>query len=184
MNTRNCTSLTSITIPNSGIEIEENSFGACNIERITINAVTGNIFEGCGALDPSKVVAYTGKYASEDGRCLIKDGVLIDFILGNLTSYAIPEGVKVINPEVFSNCYILTDITIPATVTQIGDNLFAGGSPELSITSLSTTPPQISSLGISEEATIYVPKESVNAYKRAEGWAKHKKQIKRIKVEK
>lgn len=101
-----------------------------------------------------------------------------------MTSYAIPEGVKVINPEVFSNCYILTDITIPATVTQIGDNLFAGGSPELSITCLSTTPPQISSLGISEEATIYVPKESVSAYMKAEGWTNYKKQIKRIKVEK
>ena len=178
-----CTSLTSITIPNSRIEIEDDAFEGCNIEQITISAVTGNIFRGCDGLDPSKVVAYTGKYASEDGRCLIKDGVLIDFILGNLTSYAIPEGVKVINPEVFSNCYILTDITIPATVTQIGDNLFAGGSPELSITCLSTTPPQISSLGISEKATIYVPEKSVNAYKKAEGWINYKKQIKCTKVE-
>ena len=178
---KGCSTLKEITIPNSVTMIGEGAFLDCNIERITINAVTGNIFRGCGGLDPSKVVAYTGKYASEDGRCLIKDGVLIDFILGNLTSYAIPEGVKVIYPEVFSHCYILTDITIPATVTQIGDNVFAGGSPWLSITCLSTTPPQATTLGISEEATIYVPKKSVSAYKKAEGWTKHKKQIKRIK---
>ncbi len=91
------------------------------------------------------------------------------------------NSVTEIGGYAFWDCRSLTSITIPATVTQIGDNVFAGGSPWLSITCLSTTPPQATTLGISEETTIYVPKKSVSAYKKAEGWTNYKKQIKRIK---
>ncbi len=199
---KNCTNLTSITIPNSGIGIEYNAFEGYNIKQITINAVTGNIFRGCNGLGPSKVVAYTGKYASEDGRCLIKDGVLIDIIHTGLTSYDIPEGVTTIPHDTFRGCTELASLTLPQSLTTIGERAFMGcGITEITIPQgvatigqdvfkecpltivikcLATIPPQIATLGIGEEIVIYVPKESVKLYKKAEGWEVYKKQIKRI----
>ena len=267
-----CTSLKSITIPNSVTDIGWYAFEGCNIEQITINAVTGNTFRGYDGLDPSKVVAYTGKYASEDGSCLIKDGVLIDYIHNGAEEYEIPNGVTIISYEVFKGCCSLKSITIPESVTSIGSSAFKGCTnlrnidlsdslttigkrafmecraltevvipngvttiktsafegctnlknidlseklitigecafvgctiaeitipqgvtgigneafkecpSSLVIKCLATIPPTISTPGISEEAVIYVPKESVKLYKKAEGWKDYKKQIKRIK---
>jgi hypothetical protein len=96
-----CTSLTSITIPDSVTEIGNNAFLYCN-----------------------SIQEFNGKFASEDGRCLVVDGVLNIVAPANLTSYTIPNSVTSIGFEAFRNCKSLTSITIPDSVTSIGDNAF------------------------------------------------------------
>lgn len=74
------------------------------------------------------------RYSSKDGRCIVMDGNLIDFAPGGLTEYTIPNGVTSIGGESdndageasFSDCTELQKITIPSTVTRIGDGAFRG----------------------------------------------------------
>ena len=75
------------------------------------------------------------RYSSKDGRCIVMDGNLVDFAPGGLTEYTIPNGVTSIAGEcdydcqgytAFSDCTELQKITIPSTVTRIGDGAFRG----------------------------------------------------------
>ena len=193
-----CTSLTSITIPDSVTEIGYGAFSGCtSLTNINIpNSVTKierYTFKGCSSLTsitiPDNVtkigdVAFSGctsltSINIPDSVTEIR-GLAFEDCTG-LTSITIPDSVTDIGYEAFAGCTSLTSITIPNSVTEIGWGAFRGCSSLTSITCLATTPPQITTLGISEEAVIYVPKESINLYKKAEGWEVYKKQIKRIK---
>ncbi|MBQ5648389.1 MAG: leucine-rich repeat domain-containing protein, partial [Alistipes sp.] len=108
----NCTSLKSITIPNSVTKIEYSAFYGCtSLASVTIgNGVTeiGSwAFLGCTSLE-----SFYGKFASEDNRCLIKDGVLLEFAPNGLTEYTIPDSVTEIGPFAFEGCSSLKSITI------------------------------------------------------------------------
>ena len=105
-----CTTLSSITIPNSVTTLEGAPFVACN-----------------------NLTAIYSKFASDDNRCLIKDGVLRSFAPGGLTTYTIPNTVTMIEDYVFVDNNI-TNITIPNSVEMIGEGAFAGCSNLTSIT--------------------------------------------------
>ena len=201
---KDCNNLKSVIIANSVTTIGKDAFAGCNIEQIVVNAVTGNKLPYGNGLSADKVVAYTGKHASEDGLCLIKHGTLLDYLHRGTTTYAIPEGVKVISSRVFSGCSSLIEVTIPdsvaeigaqafmgcsgiskiripAGVTWIGEDAFGECSSLTEITCLATLPPTISDLGIAETVIIYVPKEAMKEYKKDPNWARYLKQLKRAK---
>jgi hypothetical protein len=127
-------------------------------------------------------MSFSGKYASSDGRCLIKDGVLLGFAPYGLKEYTIPDYVTEIADGVFWHCS-LDSITIPKGVTKIGPNAFCGSGFLRSITCLSIVPPIISAGNtndFSSELIIFVPKEAVCAYKKNANWAQYSSQIKGI----
>ncbi len=140
-----CTGLTSITIPNSVTSIGEGTFSSCrSLTTITIpNSVT-NI----------------GDYAFMN--CT------------GLTTITIPNSVTSIGDYAFMNCTGLTTITIPNSVTSIGTSAFSDCTGLTSVTCEAITPPASDNdvfLRIfCSNIPLYVPAESVNAYKYAPSW--------------
>ena len=105
-----CTSLASITIPNSVKYIDE------------------EVFYGCTSLAEINVGSDNANYSSENGVLFNKaKTVLIKYPAGKTnTEYVIPNSVYGIREEVFENCTSLTSITIPDSVTIIAVGAFYG----------------------------------------------------------
>ena len=110
----NCTSLTSITIPNSVKSIGESAFKGCTgLTSVTIgNSVTSigyRVFYNC-----------TGLTSVTIGNSVTSIDYEAFYGCTGLTSITIPDSVTSIGDYAFYNCTGLTSITIPDSVTSIG----------------------------------------------------------------
>ena len=162
-----CSSLTSITIPNSVTSIGRSAFWSCSsLTSITIpNSVTSigsQAFYGCSSL---KSITIPNSVTSIGSQAF--DGC------SSLTSITIPNSVTSIGSYAFSDCSNLTSITIPNSVTSIGGSAFDGCSSLTSVYCKATTPPVLGGNVFDGNASgrkIYVPQNSISAYKSASGW--------------
>ncbi len=117
---RNCSNLTSITIPNSVSSIGHEAFNRCsNLTSITIpdsvNSIGNSAFWDCSSLtsiDIPNSVTFIGSSAF--------DGC------SSLTSIEIPDSVISIGSSAFLDCSSLTSVTIGNSVTSIGYSAFNG----------------------------------------------------------
>ena len=132
-------------------------------EEYSVTSIGNYAFYDCSSLTSITIpegVTEIGKYAF--------------MYCHSLTSVTIPEGVTEIGLATFCCCSSLTSITIPESVTSIGDNAFDGCKSLTSITSMNVTPPSIGNFdtfdGVDKSIPVYVPKQSVEAYKSAEYW--------------
>ena len=115
---KGCTSLTSITIPNSVTSIGKSAFSGCtSLTSITIpNSVTSigsSAFSGCTSLTNVTI---------PDSITSIGDNAFYN--CKSLTSVTIPDSVTSIGDWAFENCTSLTSVTIPDSVTSIGYSAF------------------------------------------------------------
>ncbi len=171
-----CTSLTSIDIPSGVSTIDVNAFEGCtSLSSVTMpNGVTSiaeQTFSNCNSLTniniPSGVTSI-GSGAFSNCR--------------SLTSIDIPSGVTSIGSSAFQNCSGLTSINIPSGVTRIENYTFNGCSSLTSITVNAITPPILyaTALANTNNCPIYVPAESVEAYKAASSWNQYVSRIQAI----
>ena len=100
-----CTSLTSVTIPNS------------------VTSMVCTAFANCSSLEMLTVAPGNPKYHSV-GNCIIETetGTLIQ----GCNNSVIPDGVTSIGSYAFEDCTSLTSVTIPDSVTSIGSEAFRG----------------------------------------------------------
>ena len=132
-----CDSLTSVTIGNSVTTIGNYAFYSCTkLTSVTIgNSVTTigeAAFRSCSSLKEFK-----GKFAADNGRCLIQNNTLIAYANASgstYASYTIPDSVTTIKGAAFYNCYNLVSVTIPDSVTTIGVSAFSNCDSLLSVT--------------------------------------------------
>lgn len=103
----------------------------------------------------------------------------------SLTSVTIPNSVTSIDDYAFQNCSGLTSIVIPDSITRIGSNAFYNCKSLTSVTIQSTTPPTLGSSAFNNtnSCPIYVPAESVDAYKQATNWSSYADRIQAIPAE-
>ena len=134
----NCTSLTSITIPNSVTSIGYQAFSNCrNLTSITIpNSVTiigDDTFYDCSGLTSITVEEGNTVYDSRN-NCNAIIETANNALIAGCKNTIIPNNITSIEGGAFSGCSSLTTITIPNSVTSIGYYAFSGCSSLTSIT--------------------------------------------------
>ena len=127
---RDCTSLTSVTIPASVTSIGNDVFNGCaSLTNVMIGAgvtsIGNSAFWNCTTLTAIAVDAGNAVYSSLDGALFNKGRTtLIQCPGGKAGSYTIPATVTSIGNFAFDACYGLTGVTIPASVTSVGMGAF------------------------------------------------------------
>ena len=128
-----------------------------------VTTIGDNAFESCSSLTSITIpnsVTTIGDYAFSYCRAL--------------TSVIISNSVTTIGERTFANCYSLTSVTIPSSVTRIEDGAFSDCGNVKQITSEAVTPPYCSRYAFDgvnrNECKLFVPKNSIDAYKRAYVW--------------
>ena len=164
---RDCTGLTSVSIPNSVISTGYGTFNGCTgLTSVTIpNGLTyidEMAFSGCTGLTsvdiPNSVtIIDLGAFSGCTG----------------LTSIIIPNSVTELGNSIFEGCTGLTTITIGNSVAMIYGDAFRDCSSLNEIHCKATTPPTCwYSFGNDHYSRIklYVPKGTLDAYKKADFW--------------
>ena len=101
--------------------------------------------------------------------------------IGTIKRVVIPNTFTAIGSNAFANCTSLSSVTIGSSVTSIGERAFSGCSSLSSVTIEATTPPTLGgSLFNTSVSIIYVPTESVEAYKTANIWINYSSMIRPI----
>ena len=191
-----CSSLTSITIPDSVTSISFGVFSGCSsLKSVTIPGSVTSIgeyaFGGCSSINSITIpdsVTSIGEGAFN--YCTSLTSITIPDILtsiedrtfsgcSSLTDITIPDSVTSIGKYAFNYCTSLTSITIPGSVTSIGEIAFQGCTSLTSITVLPETPPKGGTFMFyaTNNAPIYVPARSVEAYKTARYWSTYADRI-------
>ena len=169
----NCTSLASITIPDSVTDISNDVFNGCSsLASITIPSGVTSLYQGV-FLDCTSLTSVT------IGNGVINIYNVVFENCTSLTSITIPDSVTYIGISTFGFCSSLTGITIPDSVTSIDSYAFKYCTGLTSVTVNATTPPTLGSQSFdnTNNCPIYVPAESLNAYKTASGWSTYASRI-------
>ena len=156
-----CSSLTSITIPDSVIKIEFGAFYGCsNLSTViigdSVTLIEDNSFQYCSSLTSVNIpdcvtsierCAFSGCSSLTSvtiGDSVTSIGEYAFYSCSSLTGVNIPNSVTSIGEYAFYSCSGLTSVTIGDSVTSIGEYAFNSCS---SLTTV-TIPDSVTSIGI------------------------------------
>ena len=150
------------------------------------NIVSNNYIDGQGIISFDGPVTMIGNNALENCTKLtsvtIPDSIITigQFAFNNctsLTSVNIGDSVTTIGNHAFYRCTSLTSVTIPDSVTTIDGSAFYNCTSLTSVYCKATLPPSLGHTSVFDSngsgLKIYVPAESVDAYKSATNWSEY-----------
>ena len=167
-----CHSLTSVSLPSSVKTISDYAFNDCvNITSVNLAeglvAIGTNAFDGCSKLLSIDIPeGVTAIYNCAFRNCQ------------RLLSVSLPSSMTFIDSYTFQNCWDLKNVVIPANTTQIGKYAFSNCYSLKSMVVSSSTPPVFGETTLNDACTIFVPNNSVETYKAADGWSTYASRIK------
>ena len=173
-----CSSITSVEIPNSVTYIGVQAFWGCT--NLTSMSIPNNVLSfgreafSCSGLTSVIIPNSITEISPQTFEMCF-----------SLTSVIIPNSVKSIGSQAFAGCTSLTSITIPGSVIGIGTSAFYGCGSLTSIYCFAETPPVIAYYNTfggnvnypavdKSVCALYVPQESIEAYKAADVWNEFK----------
>ena len=162
-----CSGLSNLTIPNSVTSIGESAFYECSgLTSVNIpNSVTSigdYAFYGCKGLNS---ITIPNSVTSIDNYSFSG--------CSGLSFVIIPNSVTSIREHAFFSCHGLTSVTIPNSVTNIGGEAFSYCRGLDLIICEASIPPSCYDKcfsDINKSIPVYVPTNSVEQYKVADGW--------------
>ncbi len=184
-----CDELTSIHIPASVTAIGYMISGS-NVQEITVDSAN-TIYQDIDGV----LYDHTGKTlieypAGREGTYIVPENVtsISSFAFDqriNLTKIILNEGLVDISSSAFFYCTGLTEITIPSSVSSIGSIAFFLCDNLTKINVNIQTPFAIGdgAFDNTNNCPIYVPNESLEAYKTTQGWSAYADRIFGIDVE-
>ncbi len=157
-----CKKLTSITIPETVNLIGKWAFYNCT------NLTSVNIPESVHAFG---LYAFVGIAVPKP----LMNSRLFCFMPREYSGkYTIPEGITNIISYAFERCVKLSEVIIPSSAKDLGYSAFGSCTALQSITSLAANPPacreEMSFKDVDKSIPLYVPAESLDAYKAADEW--------------
>lgn len=138
-----CTEMPDINLPKSLTTIGHQAFDEChalrsvnipaNVTKLGVEDLLGDIndetlsnpFTFCHGLQRITVSTDNSAFYSSDNVLFCKDGkILVAYPEAKGSSYCIPESVNSIASMAFAGCNNVTNVTIPESVTTLGENTF------------------------------------------------------------
>lgn len=179
---RECTELTSVTLPKSIAAIGDGPFFGCvNLKtikvkrgnkvfnsrrrcRAIIETQTQTLVAGCPKTRIHKKVKSIGDFAFSGLSCL--------------TTVVIPENIKLIGDFAYFQCDSLSSITIPEHVTEIGEYAFSGCKALNTLNIKTPVPPLCGKAAFKEvdkvSCQVNVPEGSEENYRKSNKWSDFK----------
>lgn len=191
-----CSGLTSITLPNNAVTFGSNVFTSCtSLTSVTIPpnvmSIGASMFSGCSLLSTVDIGNITvipyGAFVStriqnvdlsrvtsvEFGA--FQNGKLVDVDLSSVVTIGtqgLGNNTLVKSLIIGENCTTIND----SALTRLGVDASGG----CTMTVKAVTPPTLGTSNLSNAVTIYVPAESVEAYKAASNWSAYADKIQAI----
>lgn len=161
---RGCHNLTNINLPEGLVSIGWYSFGHTKIKSIqfpsTVSIIGGAAFwyAEVEEVSFSKGLYQIGSQAFYGSR---------------IKRLELPEGTRRLEGECFKNCQFLESVSIPTSISYIGNNLFAECPNLSSIEIKSPQLPQAEAEAFQDNysnVTLYVPSSAIDKYKAVDPW--------------
>ena len=171
----------SVTIPNTTYVINKNALAGCpNLKTVVVDSENPyyDSRENCNAIittsqnpyfTPNTLIA--GCKTTIIPNSVVEIGANAFYNCQSLETITIPNSVTKIGRSAFNACSALSSITLSENLTAIGEWAFDDCNNLIEVVCYATQPPTISQYTFSGiSPTIYVPAESIEQYRAADGW--------------